>query len=253
MVNTLNTKINNLEKTNKEILEKLNSQQTKVVTGFSEHLVTLGPRLQKINPETLQLVKVYETISECMKENSDIKRPSINKAIEECTIYNGFRWLLVDRSLDPNIILNIKPTKISIIKNFGYIAKLNTNKTEIINVYLDRKTASIENGYSSYSALDNPVKNYTITNGHYYLLYDNCEEDLKEEFITKNNNKEPLLYKNGVGQYDSQNNLIQEFICKYDCIKSLHISDKTLEKALTKNILYNENYYKYLGYKSKCF
>jgi hypothetical protein len=188
-----------------------------------------------------------------MKENSDIKRPSINKAIEECTIYNGFRWLLVDRSLDPNIILNIKPTKITRAQNLGYIAKLNAEKTEIINVYLDRKTAATENGYSSSSALDNPVKNYTITNGYYYILYDNCEEDLKEEFITKNNNKEPLLYKNGVGQYDSQNNLIHEFICKYDCIKSLHISDKTLEKALTKNILYNGNYFKYLGCKSKCF
>ena len=252
IVSTLNTKINNLEKTNKEILEKLNTQQTKGVTGFSEPLVTLGPRLQKINPETLQLVKVYESVSECMKENSNIKRPSINKAIEECTIYNGFRWLLVDRSLDPNIILNIKPTKITRSQNLGYIAKLNAKKTEIINVYLDRKTAATENGYSSSSALDNPVKNYTISNGHYYILYDSCEEDLKEEFITKNNNKEPLLYKNGVGQYNPENNLIQEFICKYDCIKSLHISDKTLEKALTKNILYNGNYFKYLGIKLKC-
>ena len=252
MVSILNTKINNLEKINKEILEKLNSQQTKVVTGFSEPLVTLGPRLQKINPETLQLVKVYETIAECMKENSNIKRPSINKAIEECTIYNGFRWLLVDRNLDPNIILNIKPTKITKVQNLGYIAKLNATKTEIINVYLDRKTAATENGYSS-SALDNPVKNYTITNGHYYILYDSCEEQMKEEFVIKNNNKEPILYKNGVGQYTPENNLIQEFICKYDCIKSLHISDKTLEKALTKNILYNGNYFKLLDCKVKCF
>ena len=252
MVSILNNKINNLEKTNKEILEKLNSQQTKVVTGFSEPLVTLGPRLQKINPETLQLVKVYETIAECMKENSNIKRPIINKAIEECTIYNGFRWLLVDRNLDPNIILNIKPTKITRAQNLGYIAKLNKEKTEILNVYLDRKTAATENGYSSSSALDNPVKNFTLTNEHYYILYDSCEEDLREEFIAKNNNKEPLLYKNGVGQYNPENNLIQEFICKYDCIKSLHISDKTLEKALTKNILYNGNYFKYLGCKTKC-
>ena len=252
MVSILNTKINNLEKTNKEILEKLNSQQTKVVTGFSEPLVNLGPRLQKINPETLQLVKVYESVSECMKENSNIKRPSINKAIEECTIYNEFRWLLVDRNLDPNIILNIKPTKITKVQNLGYIAKLNATKTEIINVYLDRKTAAAENDYSSSSALDTPVKNYTITNGHYYVLYDSCEEDLKEKFISKNNNKEPLLYKNGVGQYNPENNLIKEFICKYDCIKSLHISDKTLEKALTKNILYNGNYFKLLDCKVKC-
>ena len=253
IVNTLNSKITNLEKTNKEILEKLNSQQTKLVTGFSEPLVTLGPRLQKINPETLQLVKVYETIAECMKENTAIKRPSINKAIDENTIYHGFRWLLVDRSLDPNIIINIQPTKITRAQNIGYIAKLNKEKTEILNVYLDRKNAAAENEYLSYSALDNPVKNYTITNGHYYVLYDSCEEDLREEFVIKNGNKEPILYKNGVGQYNAENVLVQEFICKYDCIKSLHISDKTLEKALTKNILYNGTYFRFLDCKVKCF
>ena len=251
-VNTLNSKISNLEKTNKEILEKLNSQQTKVVTGFNEPLATLGPRLQKINPETLQLIKVYESISECMKENNNIKRPSINKAIEECTIYNGFRWLLVDRELDPSVVLNIKPTKITKCQNLGYIAKLNAEKTEIINVYLDRKTAATENGYLSSSSLDTPVKNCALTNGHYYMLYDSCDQNVKDKFVLKNNNNEPILYKNGVGQYDCQHNLVREFICKYDCIKTLCISDKTLEKALTRNTLYNGNYFKYIGIKVKC-
>jgi hypothetical protein len=65
-------------------------------------------------------------------------------------------------------------------------------------------------------------------------------------------NQEPILYKNGVGQYDAENKLIQEFICNYDCIRSIHISDKTLEKALQNNILYNGNYFKLLGYKAKC-
>jgi hypothetical protein len=252
IVNTLNTKIVNIEKSNQEILNKLNSQQIKVTTGFNQQLPSLGPRLQKINPETLQLIKVYESVTEVMNENKEIKRPSINKAIQENTIYCGFRWLLVERNLDPNIIVNIKPTKITREQNIGYIAKLNSEKTEIINVYLDRKTAATENGYVSSSALDNPVKNYTISNGHYYVLYDSCEEQIKEKFIEKNNNKEPILYKNGVGQYDSQNNLIQEFICKYDCIKSLHISDKTLEKALNKNVMYNGYYFKSIGAKLKC-
>ena len=45
------------------------------------------------------------------------------------------------------------------------------NKTEILNVYLDRKTAAKLNGYKSLSALDNPVKKNTITNNHYYMLY----------------------------------------------------------------------------------
>ena len=60
-----------------------------------------------------------------------------------------------------------------------------------------------------------------------------------------------LLYKNGVGQYDLDNNLVNEFTCKYDCIRELKMSDKTLTKALDKDIQYNGFYYKSIGNKLK--
>jgi len=247
-VKQLTNKIDALEKTNKDILEKLNKSHTKVTTGFSESLPTLGPRLQKINPDNLQLIKVYESVTEAMNENHNIKRPSINKAIIENTVYCGYRWLLVERKLDPNIIYNINPTKQTKVQSLGYVAKLNSEKTEIINVYLDRKTAAHFNGYESSSALDNPVKNYTLTKGVYYRLYEDCDVSLRENFEEKINGS-PLLYKNGIGQYDLQNNLVREFECKYDCIKKMQMSDKTLAKSLKQNISYNDFYYKELGSK----
>lgn len=242
-------KMSFLEKQNQEILNKLNSQQTKVTTGFNQQLPNLGPRLQKINPENLQLIKVYESVTELMNENKNIKRPSIMKAIQENTIYCGFRWQLVERNIDPNVIYDLKQTKETKVQNLGYIAKLDANKTEIINVYLDRKTAAQLNGYQSLSALDNPVKNETIYNGYYYVLYNNCDEILISSFEEKNS--KPLLYKNGVGQFDSENNLVKEFACKYDCIKELKMSDKTLTKCINNNIMYNGFYYKELGIKIK--
>ena len=250
-VKNLSCKIDNLENNNKEILNKLNSMQTKTTTNFNEPLVTLGPRLQKINPETLQIVKVYESVSECMKENHFIKRPSINKAVIENTIYHGFRWLFVDRELNPNIIHKIIETKsLQKNQNLGYIAKLNKDKTEIINLYLDRKTASNLNNCNSDSSLDVPVKKGKIYNGFYYMLYDKCDLDLINNFKEyKNQSKEPILYKNGVGQFDKTNNLIREFICKYDVIRLLKISDKTLSKAIDNNILYNDYYFRYIGSK----
>jgi len=247
IINNLLYEVTELKKCNKQILSKLNEKETKVVTGFGQQSPNLGPRLQKINPETLHIIKVYETVTEAMNENKHIKRPSISKAVEENTIYCGFRWLLVERNLDPNIIHNIKPTKQTKVQKLGYIAKLNTDKSEILNIYLDRKTASQLNGYQSLSSLDNPVKNHTITNGNYYILYDNCEQELIETF--EEHNGSPLLYKNGIGQYDLTNNLVKEFSCKYDCIKELKISDKTLSKALQNNVPYNNYYYKELGYK----
>jgi hypothetical protein len=41
---------------------------------------------------------------------------------------------LVDRELDANVLHNIKPTKITKIQNTCYIAKLNKEKKEILNV-----------------------------------------------------------------------------------------------------------------------
>jgi hypothetical protein len=249
-VKQLSSKVDHLEKTNQEMIHKINATQIKTNTGFQEPLITLGPRLQKINPDNMTIVKVYETVSEAMKENQAIKRPSLNKAILENTIYHGFRWLFVDRELDPTIIHHISPTKQTKSQNLGYIAQLNQEKTEIVNVYLDRKTAAQINGYESSSALDNPVKNFTISKGFYYRLYHDCDEELRQDF--ENNHGIPLLYKDGVGQYDMQSHLIKEFACKYDCIKTLSISDKTLAKALEKNISYQGFYYKFLGSKLKC-
>ena len=249
-VKQLSCQINNLEKTNQEMMAKLNSAQMKTTTGFNEPLVTLGPRLQKINPETMIIIKVYESVAECLKEhNFKIKRPSIDKAVTENTVYNGFRWAFVDRNLDPNMLYNILPTKQTKIQNLGYIAKLNTEKTEILNVYLDRKTAASLNGYASSSALDTPVKNASLTNGHYYLLYDKCPQELIDTFEKKYG--EPILYKDGIGQYTDDNKLIKEFICKYDCIKQLKMSDKTLTKALDNNILYNNFFFCRIGSKMK--
>lgn len=246
-MNALSGKIDNLEKINKNIVERINSLQIKTTTGFNQPLVTVGPRLQKINPETLLIVKVYESVSEAMKENSAIKRPSVNKAVVENTIYCGFRWLLVERNEDPTIVHSILPTKKTNIQHLGYLAKLNITKTEILNVYLDRKTACQLNGYESSSALDNPVKHFSMTKSFYYKLYDDCEDKVKEEFVHKYG--DPVLYKNGVGQFDSEGNMTKEFQCKYDCIKMLPMSDKTLAKALDKNVAYNGYYYKSIGSK----
>lgn len=246
---------NTIKTNNLLIIEKLNNNKTediithptvKTTTGFNIQLSTIGPRLQKINPENLTLIQVYESVTEAMNENKNIKRPSIMKAITDNTIYCGYRWQLVERNLDPNIINDLYQTVEIQQQNVGYIAKLNSEKNSILNVYLDRKTAAKINNYKSISALDNPVKNGTITNENYYILYDKCEKELIDDF-EKRNNGPPLLYKNGVGKFDKNENLFQEFACKYDCIRTLKISDKTLNKALENNILYNEFYYKELG------
>jgi cell division septum initiation protein DivIVA len=233
----LHARINKLE----NMLEKLLETRSAVVrtqTGFQEPLPTLGPRVQKINPDTLQLIKVYESATELMTEDRSIKRPSLSKAVLENIVYNGFRWMFVERDMDPKIIHGIRPTRITTRKNMDYVAKINKDQDEILNVYLDRKTAALMNGYSS-GGLDTSVKNGTITQGHYYRLYSDCDKTLIEKFEEKYG-KDVFLYKDGFGIFDATTDkLIREFKCKYDCIVAQKISDKTLEKSMRENKPYN--------------
>lgn len=247
MIKMLSSKVDNLEKLLQEKSSIVTKEEPKITTGFNQPLATIGPRLQQIHPETLQLVKVHETVSECMKEDTKMKRPSLTKAVMENLVYNGFRWLFVDRELDPSIIHKIEPTKQTKIQNLGYIAQINKEQTEIVNVFIDRKTAAHMNGYESTSALDNPVKNFSLTKDTYYKLYDDCDAELKTAFEEQCG--EPFLYKNGAGQFDTENKLTKEFASKYDCIKQLKMSDKTLAKCYNKDIQYNGYYYKEIGSK----
>jgi hypothetical protein len=246
----LSNKIDSVEKTNKEILEKINQSQVITTTGFNQEPLNLGPRLQKINPETFELVKYYETVADLMRENPNIKRPTLNKAIVENRVYYNYRWLFVERSMDPNIIHNISPTKESIHKEMGYIAKINQEKTEILNVYIDRKTGASDNGFESLSALDNPVRSGKLTNGFYYMIYEKCSEELRNNFEAEHGGY-PQLYRSGIGQYDTNNKLTHIFLCKYYCCNQLSISDKILSKSIKKNLAYNGHYYKEIGDKLK--
>jgi hypothetical protein len=230
-------------------LNKTNSiPLVRTTTNFGEVKPTLGPRLQCIHPDTLHLVKVYESATECMTENDKIKRPSLTKAVQDNTAYHGFRWMFVDRELDARIVSpTIAPTRPTQQQNVGYVAKLNADKSEILNVYIDRKTAALNNGYSA-SGLDNAVKNETIANHFYYKLYEDCDENLTNDFVSnKNDGIEPMLFKSGLGQYDSNHLLVREFVCKYDCIRTLKMSDKTLQKAIDNSSLYNGFFFKMLG------
>jgi hypothetical protein len=244
-------KLNQLEEQTKELINTIKAgKPSNITTITGEIKKTVGPRLLQINPETNQIIKIFETLSQSMKEsNFQNKRPSIEKAIAENIIYNGYRWLYAERDEDPENVVTARllPSKVTKINNLGFVAKLNKEKTAILNVYLDRKTASNMNGFPSSASLDYSVKHGTIANNNYYEIFDKCSEELRTKFITEH--EEPLLYKSGVGRFNKEDKIVETFICKYDCIKKMKIGDKKMEKLLDKNETYNDHFFKSIGSK----
>lgn len=240
-------KMQNLEASNKEIISRLNAMQTRTATVCSQPDPHLGPRLQKIHPETLELLHVYETVTECMKEDHQMKRPSINKAVREHTVYRGFRWQTVERTEDATVLAPLFPTKPTKPQKNGYVAKVNKEQTEILHVYLDRKTAAQCNEYPSIASLDNAVKHHTIKDGHYYQLYEECDPLLQHKWTTLQGTV--VLYHDGIGQYDKTHTLLSEYASKFDCTVRTGMSQKSLAKVLDKPITYKDWYFKSMGEK----
>jgi len=57
------------------------------------------------------------------------------------------------------------------------------------------------------------------------------------------------MSRTSLGKFDTHNNLVAEFVSKYDCVYKEKISNKSLVKAISDGRLYNGFYYKYLGSK----
>jgi prophage antirepressor-like protein len=231
----------------KLIREELQTNTPQNTTNnFNQLLPSVGPRVQQINPENMTLVKVYENIAEvCTKWK--IPRSSLTKACKENTIYKDFRWDLIERDLDPDDLSSVQVTKrLSKEYNLGYIAKTNLDKSQVVSVYLDRKTASMCNNYNSVAHLDNYVKNSKECDGYFYILFEKLSEEVKNEFLNRHNIVELCLYKSGIGKFTENGELLSEFRSKHHLQQELKIGEKSLNKALATGKSYNGYFYRIL-------
>ena len=164
---------NNSIKEIEEFEPSSTKKETKLVTGFGQQMPHLGPRLQKINPETLQLVKVYECVTEAMNEDKTIKRPSITKAINENTIYIPNYGLNIH-----NKIQNIKIKKLNCInpRSHDTTRKFVNKKKDDTYIYKLLNTTTIKGNTYYYSSKIHPaqnIKKVMFSNGRYvYPFYD---------------------------------------------------------------------------------
>lgn len=84
------------------------------------------------------------------------------------------------------------------------------------------------------------------------MIYDTIDENIRNEFLKEKSIKDLLLYKSGIGKYDSNGVLLQEFRSKQHCQQELKIGEKSLNKALLSGNSYNCFIYKNLEEKLSC-
>jgi hypothetical protein len=206
-------------------------------------VINNGPRVQKIDSITFDIIETFDSIIECIRQTG-FSRSRLNNAVNNKNIYKDFRWNYVERDLDVNQKYDIGETNIIQNQVSGYVAQLDNNKTYIKAIYRDQKSAAKENGYLSQSPIHKSIKNGTISQNHYYQLYDDLSDELKTKYLETH--PEPIfLDSNCIEKICATRNIrIELYKNKNDCVMKSRIGTATLKKYLNTGIIYNGFIYK---------
>lgn len=161
---------------------------------------TKSPIVQQYDPEKLEYITSFDTIIDTVRffrDNYNIDNFSdstLRSSARRNYIYCGYRWNLIDRDTEDKAYV-IPPTEIILNSRRELVARLNLDKNKIIEVYDSQKSAYIAMKLKSPASLCSAIKRGTTSQCHYWNFYDDCDNELKEDFI-KNGGIIPESEKN---------------------------------------------------------
>ncbi len=197
-----------------------------------------GYKIQKIDANDLKtVVSVYESAIDVTRKVEGVSKAALLKAMSNNTIYKGFRWSSVKHGEDENIVKNLVTTQPNRRVVKGMVAKINRNDTEIVEVFSNQKEASEKAGIKSRSAICNAIKNNTLSQSHFYRLWDECSNILKEKYISVFGDPEKPD-NNGI-KVDQIHPLTKQIIKTFPTMESVTkffgVSRATIRKSITEN------------------
>jgi hypothetical protein len=186
-LNELKNKDNNNNNNNNQI--NIDNVPEKIPTS---HLNFNSPsrKVLKIDPNDLtKIIKVYDSIIFAIRDrdNFGCTKPDMETAIRANRIYKGFRWVFVEKGIEPaNCVIN--PTNKSLKRIIEPILELNSDKSKILNSYVNQ-TAMIDQLKISKGRIRKIIVNELTYNNKYYIELSKCPKEL----ITAYNDK--ISYK----------------------------------------------------------
>jgi hypothetical protein len=147
-----------------------------------------GPKIQRYSPDGKTLLQTYESSIAALRDSS-LDAPSrtrIHEAVKTNTVYKDFRWMLLDRELPDDTIQVLEATieKKSDIRK-GYVAMLNLDKTQIVEVFQNQKEAAVNRKFMGAAPISQAIKRCSQSGGHYFQMWYEVSEDLKNEFLSR--------------------------------------------------------------------
>ena len=202
------------------------------------------PKVYQYNPDNLYTpIKIFDSPAEVERElNSlDISPSSLRLSAKKNTIYKNYRWLFLNR--DKNIPEKISDTEINKHKSTSIqlIAMIDIKKTKILEVFPNQKDALEARNMKSHS-FTRAIQQQSISSGHYWQFFNNCSNEMKEEYLKNNKLPEKFKpkYNKVVQQIDPKTKeVIKVYNSNRDVIKRFQMSSITLKNVSQSGEIHN--------------
>lgn len=211
-VQTLNGVLNNLNETSEAILSNVTSMEERLraLEGSKKRIepksfqngrqrnvnVGRGDKIQKYSPDGKQLIKTYSSIVETVRDpelGSTTSNSALKRAIENNSVYKRHRWAFLSRDKPDDTVQQLAQTQQDIVQvNIGFIAMLDLKRENIVKVFPDQKRAAEDRNFKSGASISKAVRKGTMSGGHYFKLWHECPEELREKYLEYNDLPDPI-------------------------------------------------------------
>lgn len=202
------------------------------------------PKVYQYNPDNLYTpIKIFDSPAEVERElnNLDISPSSLRLSAKKNTIYKNYRWLFLNR--DENIPEKISDTEINKHKSTSIqlISMIDIKKTKILEVFPSQKDALEARDMKS-NSFTRAIQQQSISSGHYWQFFNNCSNEMKEEYLKNNKLPEKFKpkYNKVVQQIDPKTKeVIKVYNSNRDVIKRFQMSSTTLKNISQSGEIHN--------------
>ena len=117
---------------------------------------------------------------------------------------------------------------------------LNIEKDKIVKVFSDQKSVVSEMKFSGLSSISCAIKRGSLSRGHYFVMWDDCDQKLKDDYLQNNvlPDKRSTVKSKKINQlHPITKEVIKTFVSIDDVIKEFKVSRGTLKNAYTYDII----------------
>jgi len=227
--------VNDVQEEN-EVAEEIDP--TILYADIRQYTQTRGFKVQCYSEDGKTLIQTYVGYTDAIRQMSleDTSTLRIKAAANNRTLYQGFRWALLERSLPDDTKQDIGNTETNNEIKKGLVAMLDLHKTRIEKVYCDQKEAAKDRQLKSAGAVSMAMSTQRKCSGHYFFMWNKCSADLQNDYLQRNDNalpsKRPKLQSQPVEKlHPISGKLIHTYASVADVIKDMCIARTTLQTA----------------------